>query len=319
MVQPERLAARAERVAGGLVELEQWLRDQVAQGIAQLGQGGYGPIDQMAARMVDAQAPGVAGLLRSLPGELSGEGWPARLLEHLGALHLLIEAHRRVDELPPELAATVRSRVGYPISKADVLAGPGVEDHWYAVGAVDSSEGRLDTRRVWLYGATSRRWALLLSFAPPGGFLDDSVSAGRRLQATLHFYFGSGQYRALVGEQLDVIEPLVRPEPESYAAVQDRFATLLAADPWATRMPAVVRATAVPPQGKGDPWRLRESTGAGRDVIDLPGAPWPMWARSLAGPVDIFGEWSPWGFRPLSLLPDERGGTFSVDLLGQAA
>ena len=124
MVQPERLAARAERIAGGLVELEQWLRDQVAQGIAQLGQGGYGPIDQMAARMVDAQAPGVAGLLRSLPSELSGDGWPARLLEQLGALHLLIEAHRRLDELPPELAATVRSRVGYPVSKADVLARP---------------------------------------------------------------------------------------------------------------------------------------------------------------------------------------------------
>ncbi|HSU36444.1 MAG TPA: hypothetical protein VLJ88_12375 [Propionibacteriaceae bacterium] len=319
MVQPERLAARAERVAGGLVELEQWLRDQVAQGIAQLGQGGYGPIDQMAARMVDAQAPGVAGLLRSLPGELSGEGWPARLLEQLGALHLLIEAHRRLDELPPELAATVRSRVGYPVSKADVLAGPGLEDHWYAVGAVDSSEGRLDTRRVWLYGATSRRWALLLSFAPPGGFLDSSVSAGRRLHATLHFYSGSGQYRALVGEQLDVIEPLVRPEAEAFAVVQDRFATLLAADPWATRMPAVVRAVAVPPQGKGDPWRLRESTGASRDLTDLPGAPWPVLARSLAGPVDIFGEWSPWGFRPLSLLPDDRGGTLSVDLLGQAA
>ncbi len=192
MVQPERLAARAERVAGGLVELEQWLRDQVAQGIAQLGQGGYGPIDQMAARMIDAQAPGVAGLLRSLPGELSGEGWPARLLEQLGALHLLIEAHRRLDELPPELAATVRSRVGYPVSKADVLAGPGLEDHWYAVGAVDSAEGRLDTRRVWLYGATSRRWALLLSFAPPGGYLDDSVAAGRRLHAKPALLSGLG-------------------------------------------------------------------------------------------------------------------------------
>ncbi|HSU35967.1 MAG TPA: hypothetical protein VLJ88_09915, partial [Propionibacteriaceae bacterium] len=123
----------------------------------------------------------------------------------------------------------------------------------------------------------------------------------------------------LVGEQLDVIEPLVRPEAEAYAAVQDRFATLLAADPWATRMPAVISASAVPPQGKGDAWRLRESTGAGRDVLDLPGAPWPVLARSLAGPVDIFGEWSPWGFRPLSLLPDDRGGSFSVDLLGLAA
>ena len=78
-------AARAERVAAGLDELDQWLRDQVRTGIAGLGQGGYRPLDRMAARMVDAQAPGVAGMLRALPGELAGEGWPARLLEQLGA------------------------------------------------------------------------------------------------------------------------------------------------------------------------------------------------------------------------------------------
>jgi len=319
MVQPERLAARAERVAGGLAELEQWLLDQVARGISQLGQGGYGPIDQMAARMIDAQAPGVAGLLRSLPGELSGEGWPGRLLEQLGALHLLVQAHRRLDELPPDLAATVRSRIGYPISKADVLAAPGLQDHWYAVGAVDSTEGRLDTRRVWLYGQSSRRWALLLSFAPAGGFLDDSVPAGRRLHATLHFYPGSGQYRALVGERLDVLEPQAPPEPETYSELLDRFATLVAGDPWASRMPAVVEATATPARGKGGPWRLREATGACQDVIDLPGEPWPMLARTLARPAAIFGEWTPWGFRPLSLLPDDHGSVFSADIVGQAA
>ncbi len=319
MVQPERLAARAERVAGGLDELDQWLRDQVARGIAQLGQGGFGPIDRMAARMIDAQAPGVAGLLRSLPGELSGEGWPGRLLEQLGALHLLVQAHRRLDELPPDLAATVRARIGYPISKADVLGTPGLQDHWYAVGSADSTEGRLDTRRVWLYGQASRRWALLLSFAPAGGFLDDWVPAGRRLHATLHFYPGSGQYRALVGERLDVLEPLAPPEPEAYADLLDRFATLVADDPWASRMPAVLGAVAVPPGAKNGPWRLREATGACRDVIDLPGEPWPVLARTLSRPAAVFGEWTPRGFRPLSLLPDDHGSTFSADIVELAA
>ncbi len=207
MVESARAEARAERVAAGLDELDQWLRDQVRTGIADLGRGGYQPLDRMAARMVDAQAPGVAGMLRALPGELAGEGWPGRLLEQLGALHLLISAHRRIDDLPSDLAATVRTRVGYPVRKADVLAGPAVSDSWFAVGAVDSLDYRLVTRRVWLYGTTTRRWALLLSFAPPGGFLDDSVRAGQRLHADLHFYPGSGQYRALVGEQADVVAP----------------------------------------------------------------------------------------------------------------
>jgi hypothetical protein len=319
MVETERHAARAERVAAGLDELDQWLRDQVRTGIADLGRGGYRPLDRMAARMVDAQAPGVAGMLRAMPGELAGEGWPTRLLEQLGALHPLVAAHRRIEELPPDLAATVRSRVGYPVRKADVLTGPAVPDHWYAVGMVDSLDYRLVTRRVWLYGTATRRWALLLSFAPPGGFLDDSVRAGQRLHANLHFYPGSGQYRALVGEQWDLTEPTGPPPPETFADLLERFADLLAADPWATRMPAVARAATVPPDKAGGRWRLRDAGGAYRELVELGGEPWPLFARSLGEPTPVFGEWTPSGFRPLSLLPDAPGSSFSAVVTAQAA
>ena len=319
MVESPSVAARAERVAAGLDELDQWLRDQVRTGIAELGRSGYGPLDRMAARMVDAQAPGVAGMLRGLPGELAGEGWPGRLLEELGALHLLVAAPRRIEELPPDLAATVRSRVGYPVRKADVLAGPAVADHWFAVGAVDSLDYRLVSRRVWLHGATTRRWALLLSFAPPGGFLDDSVAAGQRLHANLHFYPGSGQYRALLGERWDVLQPTGPPAPETYAELLERFADLLAADPWATRMPAVVRAAAVPPDRPGGRWRLREDGGAYRDLVELDGEPWPLFARSLGAPTPVFGEWGPGGFRPLSLLPDAQSPSFTAAVTVPAA
>ena len=318
MVHPERLAARAERVSAGLDELDQWLRDQIRGGIAGLGQGGYAPLERVAARMVDAQAPGVAAMLRSLPGEYVGEGWPGQLLEQLGALHLLIEAHRGLDGLPPDLAATVRSRVGYPVRKAEVLAGPDLLDHWYAIGSVDTVELRLETRRVWLFGAVSRRWAVVLSFAPIGGFLDDSVAAGQHLHAQLHFYAGTGQYRALVGEQLDVVHSPVLPPAETYTDVGDRFATLLAGDPWATRMPAVLRAAPVPPVRTGERWRLREDAGHCVDLVDLDAEPWPLLARSLGEPVTLFGEWGPRGFHPLSLLQDDQN-SITGDFRGRAA
>ena len=167
-------------------------------------------------------------------------------------------------------------------------------------------------------GATSQRWALLLSFATPGGWLDDSVKAGQRRHATLHFYAGSGQYRAL-GEQLDVLEPVTLPAPESFAEVLDRWATLLSADPWATRMPAAILAAAILPSDRNVAWRLREAGGAYREVSELPGDPWPLLARSLGEPMPVFGEWTPAGFRPISLLPDDHGRPFSTEILGQAA
>ena len=62
----KRAAARAERVARGLDELDQWLCDQIRGGIAGLNKAGYAHFDTVAARMVDAQAPGLAGMLRSI-------------------------------------------------------------------------------------------------------------------------------------------------------------------------------------------------------------------------------------------------------------
>ena len=307
MVHPERLAARAERVSAGLEELDQWLRDQVRGGIAGLGQGGYAALERVAARMVDAQAPGVASMLRSLPGEQVGEDWPGQLLEQLGALHLLIQAHRGLDRLPrrtwprPYARGSATRSARRTCWPARVCSTTGMRS-----GSVDTVELRLETRRVWLFGATSRRWAVVLSFTPIGGFLDDSVTAGQQLQARLHFYAGSGQYRALVGERLDVVDhpaSLVLPPAETYADIGDRFATLLAGDPWASRMPAVVRAAPVPPARSGGsvapPGGHRSLCRAGRSAMASRGPCWPArWAsRSPCSASGVRG-----GFLPLSVL-----------------
>jgi hypothetical protein len=312
----KRAAARAERVTGGLEELDQWLCDQIRGGIAGLDRAGYAHFDTMAARLIDAQVPGVAGMLRSLPAEFATVGWPSRVLEQLGSLHLLIQAHQRLDELPADLAATVRARIGYPVGKSEVLASRGVVDHWFAVGMVDTAEYRLDTRRVWLYGAASGRWAVIMSFAPPGGPLDDTVLAGYLLHARLHFYPGSGQFRALVGEQTSATASVTMPPAESFAGVRARFAQLIAADPWASRMPAVINATPVPSPRA---WRMRSGSGEFCEIIELPEEPWPLLARSGGEPIEVFGEWSPRGFRPLSLLGTDATAPFSTAVVAEAA
>lgn len=314
-----RAAARAERVAGGLDELDQWLRDQVRSGLAGLERVGYAHFEVIAARMVDAQAPGVASLLRGIPGELTGEGWPGRVLDQLAALHLLVEAHRRLRDLDPGLAENVRSRVGYPVSKDEVLAQPGLDDEWLALGMVDTVEYRLESRRVWLYGAETGRWAMLLSFAPPGGSLNSEVVAGQRLRGRLHFYPGAGQLRALIGERTSTQDGALFPEAQPLAVTQRRFAQLLSLDPWTNRMPTAVSASPIPPARSDEPWRLRDIDGAGCDVIGLPGDPWLLLACSLGRRVGIFGEWSARGFRPLSVLPDDRGIAFTTSILGRAA
>src|SRR5262245_54390532 len=59
-------SAREAKVAAGLEELRRWLRDLVRQGLADAQGRPSGFWDATAARMVDAQAPGLARMIRDL-------------------------------------------------------------------------------------------------------------------------------------------------------------------------------------------------------------------------------------------------------------
>ncbi len=303
----KRAELRRERVSLGLAELNRWLGDQVRGGLAGLPRAGYAHFDAVAARMVDAQAPGVAGILRTIPGELVGGDWPDRALHAFGALRLLVKAHERLDRLDPGLAATVRSRIGYPMSKGDVLRGPGIADRWHALAAVDTADYQLETRRVWLLGERTRRWAMWLTFAVPGQPFDTSVKSGQLIDADLHFYPGSGEYRALVGVGHDTEPGPFPPRGSTLTEVRTQFAELLAADPWASRMPAVVRAVPVAPGEAGQSWLLRDESGQCCPLEDSLLDPWTLLAHSCGDPITVFGEWHGVCFQPLVVLEAAAG------------
>ena len=326
----KRAHARREKVDAGLDELRIWLGDQVRSGLANLPRAGYEHFDAIAARMVDAQAPGVASILRSLPADLVSADWPTRALHVLGGLQLLAEAHRRLDELPEDLAATVRSRVGYPVSKETVRARPPVIDCWWAIGAVDTVEFQLTNRRVWLRGLGTGRWAMWLTFAPPGRDLDTSVQPGRVYACEVRFYPGAGQHRVLLEPSLpETPEPEAPPEDQAGISVLDRrwggddlttiraqFAELLAADPWASRLPVVMAGVPMPPSHPGDPWVLRDASGVSVPLVDLGGDGWPMVAQAGGEPLQVMGEYDGRGLTPLAVLPDLHGRRYETALAG---
>ena len=195
-------AQRRDRVAAGLADLDVWLCDQVRTGLAQADRS-FAAFESVAARMVDAQVPGVASTLRQLPRNVVGrEDWPAILLREYARLHLLATAHRFLDELEPALAASARTHLGYPVTAESVRTEPAVRDHWMVLGLRVTEEEGLHTRRVWLRGRMSGRWALILdhSFGTPA-FPADLPVPGSMVDAEVHFYPGSAQLRALWGER----------------------------------------------------------------------------------------------------------------------
>jgi hypothetical protein len=151
--QAKRVAAREAKVAAGLEELELWLRDLVRMGIAGLPSKEYSFWDAPAARLVDAQAPGLARMVRELGGiPASGAGWHDRFLERLGLLTLLIEGYRRGTELSESVRADLRTAIGFTTSQDEILAQAGVADEWLVVGRCVEVEERLQVQRSWLLG-----------------------------------------------------------------------------------------------------------------------------------------------------------------------
>jgi hypothetical protein len=318
-----RAQQRAERVANGLADLQSWLRDQVLVGLSASSAGGSASVgasagsagrhaDDIAARMVDAQAPGVAAVLRGLSEvPASGEGWPGRLLGEYAQLHLLARAHQRLSGLPPDLAATVRSRVGYPTSRAEVLARPAVTDHWAVLGVRDLLDGNVPGRRLWLRGRDAGRWAMLLTFAAPGGaggaggWQDPDTARlrpGTELHASLHYYPGQPPLRAAVGERHADPVRADRPPSGDVAALLAGYATGLEQDPWLTVWPALLTGTPIPPDGgrPGDRWRLIDPAGAALPLAERESL-WTLLAVSGGHPVTVAGEWHPDGLLPLAV------------------
>ncbi|MEV0794205.1 SWIM zinc finger family protein [Kribbella sp. NPDC050459] len=301
----ERAARRADRVSAGLAELAGWLDDQVRQGLGGFDQRAYAELSRLAARMVDAQAPGVAGAVRRAAAAVGrGHGWPGELLEELSLIHLVVAAHGRLADLPPSLADTVQSRIGWTTETARVLAdGEKVEDDWLMLGRVVEPDERLTVRRVWLRGATTGRIGLILTFAAAGRPLDPlPARPGEYVPGALSFYPGALPMRALL-TQTDPRRPASRPAGLTVRQALASYVESLAADPWNERWPLVLRD--VRPAPYGDGWALVDADGDGLEL--LPGwDPMKLLAVSAGDPVTVAGEWNRAGLRPMTCWRDDR-------------
>ncbi|MFV0134115.1 SWIM zinc finger domain-containing protein [Streptomyces sp. HMX87] len=302
-----RAQRRAERITAGATELEQRLADLLRGGLAGAEQAGYGLWEEAAARMVDAQASGLAARVRELGAiPSSGPGWPVRLLEECALLHLLDQGWLRHGQLPDDLAATVRSRVGLPVSPD----GPPIRDRWLVLAQYDTADARLTTRRIWLYGAESDRTALLLSYGAAGRAPDLALPVGLTLDTEVIPYPGTARQRASLGQRFAPPSPAsIRPPGVTTSQATARYGAALREDPWLDSVPVTL--DRVIPAPDGDSWQLADAdedtalplTPAARNRPGL----WRLVALSGGAPVTVFGECGHRGFTPLTAWPTGPG------------
>ncbi len=207
--QRERLKEqREELILKGLDELDLWIGDHLARGLAGFMAQATQSCRTLAQRLVDAKAPGLASAIDGLPAHLLALPEPLRhgaLIESLGDLHLLAAAYRRQQDLPAPLRHDVRRIAGWTMERQALLDTPDalrIAGTWLVTGTiVEIQPDRLRRIETWLVacGGDQPVNAVLIDYVPvAAGAGGSAFLAGEKIEAELVFYPSAVPLRAMI-------------------------------------------------------------------------------------------------------------------------
>ncbi|HMQ46246.1 MAG TPA: hypothetical protein PKA00_02360 [Saprospiraceae bacterium] len=304
-LQDENAQKRLQRMLSGMGELELWLKDLVRQGLSVAYAQPNSFWDDFASKMVDAKLGSIARRIRSFPNMMQAPDWHGLLLEEIGALFLLVQSFKQIEQLEPDLQETILSLAGVNQKKETLLAQQkAISDKWLVIGHTEGTEESLRYRRTWLMGIQSERMALILDYAWGQQAFEWNWRIGTSLIGDLVFYPDAYPLRALVKKIKLDYSPIERlfsyPSFESFLQA---YAAALGCNPWVSSFPGLLEKVVIILDNKR-PFIL--DTAQNSLPLDIaPNVLWKLLAISQGGVLHVFGEWNGKAFLPLAALSRE--------------
>ena len=296
--QSKRITERENKVSAGIDALDLWLRDLVRGGFDGLPNRDATFWEAPAARMVDAQARGLANQLQEMAKIAQmGSGWANKLLERAGILYLWLEGYRHQETLSPDLRTDVRSIVGWNQKQEDLLDLPFVRDQWLVLSQRVHEEDRAEIQRTWLRGLTTKQTALLLDFSFNNQPFELKLPGGMCFEADLIYYPSHFPQRALIRERRRTIPTQNMIAGDSIPTALAAYADAISRQPWLSLFPMLL--ADVYPLRTETGWILRDAEGHALSIGQYVENGWKLLALSGGYPLTIFGEWN--GERLLTL------------------
>lgn len=304
---PEAQARRREQrlalMTAGMDDFALWLRDLVRGGLATARRQPYAWWDGTAARLVDAQLPGLAEQVRTMASDLHRrDDWADHLLATTGRWWTATRAWSQRDALTPQEMGDLRAFLGWSQATADVRAGDTRAGRFLVLGSHRTDDGRLQQQRTWLHDLESGETLLVLDFAAAGAALAVPQLAGTVVDTTVSRYPGSAPRRALFAEEPAAVGRATSfPHGAGIDAALAHRSTRLADSPWSDRVPTVLAGVTF---AEGEPGGVRDAQGVALDLVPETEI-WQLLALTGGHPADVFGEVDGGRFRPLTVAGDD--------------
>lgn len=221
-------------------ELELWLKDLVRMGLLELPTKNKNDFDRVAARMVDAKAPGLGGWVKAL-GKLSfddQQGWQNEALAVISKTFLLVNAIKNFEKHSPLWQQTLRTLSGWSQSTKELLGdteAETVKDHWLVAGQeVETTDDQITIQRNWLIGINSNRQSLILNFGTKFSAIESNVVPGTIVEGELAYFPSVCPQRGAFKIQRNVSTTLsAQPASfDSWNGIHQYKASQLKINPW---------------------------------------------------------------------------------------
>lgn len=189
----KRQDARMAKMTDGFLELERWLCDLVRKGVIAYPDYPRQFWENAAARMVDAQASGAAGMLRRLRDIRYSDDhqWQEEALYWTTQLWSLTKGFIQMTKHSMGIQQQLLAVAGWGATPKEVQSDASamrVLDLWVVVGRQVEKVEDITVQRNWLYGTESGKFALVLYFAFRNTPIESNLFPGKMYRATLAFF-----------------------------------------------------------------------------------------------------------------------------------
>ena len=262
----------------------------------------------MIRRMIDAQAPGLANMIKTLGATpFYKEGWQSGFLDALLNIYLIAKSYGSKEGVP-HLLHDIRSWIGFTVNGDELKAQSGVLDTWLVTGKQVSEEDEVTVERTWLYGLQGCQHAMILQFIVRGAGSTVLLSPGMYIEAEIIFYPSVAPLRALIKRQLTAAVKTPSGLCASWLDVAQTETKLCASFPVRVERPHAV-SDITPVKENGAWWlkdaqhyavRLKEGYNSLWNLLAISGgAPLKMIVIGKEGIYEPLGVWTAQTYKPL--------------------